>query len=84
VQNGIAPSRIVRVRLAPGPRITGLEVLDRNPAVADEPTMGVVAGDNFVYVANSQWEKYDEAGARRLDRELTAPTLLSVPFGRAK
>jgi len=84
VQNGIAPARIVRVRLGPGSRIAGLEVLDRNTAVADEPTMGVVAGGNFVYVANSQWEKYDEAGARRLDRELTAPTLLSVPLGRAK
>ena len=84
VQNGITPPRIVRVKLAAGPRIAGLEVLDRNTEVADEPTMGVVAGDAFVYVANSLWEKYDEGGVRRYEVPLTAPTLLSVPLGRAK
>jgi sugar lactone lactonase YvrE len=84
VQNGIAPPRIVRVKLAAGPRITGLEVLDRNTAIADEPTMGVVSADAFVYVANSLWEKYGDEGVRRYEVPLTAPTLLSVPLGRTK
>ncbi len=81
VQNGIAPARIVRLVLGGAPtRITALEVLDRNLTIADEPTMLVVDGARVIYVANSQWEKYDDAGVRKRGIVLTAPVLLSVPF----
>ena len=39
-----------------------------------------IAGGEFVYVANSQWEKYTESGARIPARRLTAPVLLGVPL----
>ena len=81
VQNGVAPARIMRFVLdRTGTRIERAELLDRTTLIADEPTIGTIAGGEFVYVANSQWEKYTERGARISARRLTAPVLLGVPL----
>jgi len=81
VQNGVTPARITRFVLdASGMRIVRADVLDRNSTVADEPTIGTIAGGEFVYVANSQWEKHDDVGRRVLARALTRPVLLAVPL----
>jgi sugar lactone lactonase YvrE len=83
VQNGVTPARIMRFTLDPSrTRIARADVLDRNSAVADEPTIGAVVGGEFVYVANGQFEKYDEAGRRVPGKALTSPVLLSVPLPR--
>jgi len=37
-------------------------------------------GTPFVYVANSQWEKYTDDGKRKPEVKLTAPVLLSLPL----
>lgn len=85
VQNGVAPARIVRFALdARGERITSARVLDQNTTIADEPTIGTVVGDEFVYVANSQWEKYTPQGARRPGASLKRPVLLAVPIGAGR
>lgn len=81
VQNGVAPARIVRFYLARnGAAIERAEVIDRNAPFADEPTIGTIVGDRFVYVANSQWEKHDVGGGRRAGMTLTPPLLLAVPL----
>ena len=81
VQNGVSPARIMRFVLdSSGRRIVRADLLDRNSAIADEPTIGTIAGREFVYVANSQWEKFDADGARRRNVHLTAPILLAVPL----
>lgn len=83
VQNGVAPARVMRFVLdASGTSIARADVLDRNWTVADEPTIGAVVGGEFVYVANSQWDKHDADGQRILSRPLTAPILLAVPLPR--
>jgi len=83
VQNGVSPARVMRFVLAPDELgFVRAEVLDRNPAVADEPTIGTVVGREFVYVGNSQWTKYDAHGARVGGTRLTAPVLLAVPLPR--
>jgi sugar lactone lactonase YvrE len=83
VQNGVSPARVMRFTLsADGKRFTRAEVLDRHPAVADEPTIGAIAGSAFVYVANSQWEKHDASGAPAAGAPLRKPVLLSVPLPR--
>jgi sugar lactone lactonase YvrE len=83
VQNGVSPARIMRFQLdASGTRIQRAEVLDRNSSVADEPTIGAVVGREFVYVANSQWDKHDDKGRRIPLRPLTAPVFLAVPLPR--
>jgi sugar lactone lactonase YvrE len=81
VQNGISPARIVRFAVdSARTRVISAEVLDQNVAIADEPTIGTIAGGDFVYVANSQWEKHDDAGVRKAGTKLTAPVLLGVPL----
>ncbi len=79
IQNGVAPARVMRFTLdAAGTRFTRAEVLDRNSAIADEPTIGTMVGDEFVYVANSQWEKHDAAGKPRPAAKRRQPVLLGV------
>ena len=81
VQNGASPARIVRFFLdSSGTRIAAAEVIDENTALADEPTIATVLGDELIYVANSQWEKYDARGARIVAKPLTPPILLSLPL----
>jgi hypothetical protein len=63
-------------------RIVRADVLDRNLPVADEPTIGTMVGDDFIYVANSQWEKYDATGALLKGAVLRRPVLLSVSVKR--
>lgn len=79
VQNGVMPARVVRFCLDPSGRsVRRLEVLDRNPAVADEPTLGAIEGDSFVYIATSEWEKYDDAGKRIAGTKLRSAVAVSV------
>jgi hypothetical protein len=81
VQNGVKPARVMRFLLdARGARIARADLLDRNSAVADEPTNGTVIGREFVYVANSLWQQYDEEGVRKPGSHLARPVLLSVPL----
>jgi hypothetical protein len=81
VQNGVAPARVVRFALSSaGDSIVSARVLDQQPALAPEPTIGTVVGDRFVYVANSQWEKHDDAGRPRAGARLTPTVLLAVPL----
>jgi sugar lactone lactonase YvrE len=81
VQNGVQPARIVRFALnAAGDSIVAARVLDRQPALAPEPTIGTLMGDRFVYVANSQWEAYDDEGRRRPAVPLTGARLVAVPL----
>ncbi len=81
VQNGLAPPRVVRLTLDPGRnRILGVEVLERHPVLADEPTIGIVANGAFYFVGNSQWEKYDEAGRLKEGARLAGPRILTLPL----
>jgi hypothetical protein len=83
VQNGVNPPRVVRFVLdSAWMGIVRTELLDQNLPMADEPTMGVVLGDDFVYVANSQWGKYGDDGQLLPNARLRRPVLLSVPLPR--
>ncbi len=62
IQNGTTPQRIVRIMLSEdGAAATALNVLARNLPEWNEPTHGVVVGDEFYYIATSNWPSYDEA-----------------------
>jgi sugar lactone lactonase YvrE len=83
VQNGATPARIVRFALnAAGDSIVAAQTIDENPALAPEPTIGTMMGDRFVYVANSQWDEYDDAGNLEPGARLTRPRLIAVPLTR--
>ena len=77
VQNGIRPHRIVSFDLdAKGLAIRRARVLVANLAEFDEPTLGVVHGENFFFVANSHWNRFDRDQA--LPDGLTGPIVLKV------
>lgn len=83
VQNGVVPPRVMRFELdSAWTRIVRADVLDRNLPIADEPTIGTMVGNDFVYVANSQWEKYSETGELLKGAVLRKPVLLSVSTKR--
>ena len=60
IQNGTNPLRVSRYILnADQNQITQFEIIDRKHPAFNEPTLGVVAGKTFYYIANSQWSGYD-------------------------
>ena len=85
VQNGVVPARVVRMCLDDAhARVQRIQVLDRNPDLADEPTLAAVVGDSLFYVATSQWEKFDDAGRRRAGTVLEPATVVGVAIPAAK
>lgn len=63
VQNGISPSRVLRLDLDDsGTRVASLAPLVVAHPRFDIPTFGTVAGDDIVFLASSHWDKVDEKG----------------------
>jgi hypothetical protein len=79
VQNGVWPHRVVRLDLDPSrARIAAVTVLARAHPDFDEPTLGVMVGPDFHFVANSQWEAVGEQG--QVDEARLRPAVvLRVP-----
>lgn len=81
IQNGLRPARVVRLWLDADPlRLRAVEPLDRHLPLADQPTVGAVVGDDLLYVANSQWEQYDDEGRLREGARLSPPVILRLPL----
>jgi sugar lactone lactonase YvrE len=56
IQNGFRPYRVVRFVLnKEQSAVTKSETLEANHADFNEPTLGVKVGNDFYYIANSQW-----------------------------
>ena len=63
IQNGTRPTRIIRIRLAPGGlAIADITVLERNNPEWGEPTLGTIAGDRLLYIGDGQWDRYGPGG----------------------
>ena len=79
VQNGIRPNRVVRMKLSDDySKVEKLEVLEANNPVFDEPTLGVVVGDRFYFIANSQWGAIDAKGQLAPAEKLRDPIILRL------
>ena len=80
VQNGLPGlSRVVRLRLAPdGVNVRALDVLDANLPDHDMPTTGVVVGDGFYYIANSQLQRFTAPGVPAALDTLQKPVIRRV------
>jgi hypothetical protein len=69
IQNGTNPRRILWLSLSPdGARISGVRVLESNHPDWGEP-------NDFLYVADAQWERYGEGGAVQGDGPVRATTI---------
>ncbi len=61
IQNGVVPLRSTRYYLnSKQDAITSYKIIDRAHVAFNEPTLGVIVGKNFYYIANSQWGGYDQ------------------------
>ena len=80
VQNGLPGlSRVVRLRLTPdGLNVRALEVLDANLPDHDIPTTGVVVGDGYYYIANSQLRRFTAPGVAGPPESLQKPVIRRV------
>jgi tetratricopeptide (TPR) repeat protein len=77
IQNGIRPHRVVAFQLSDnGLAVEGVRPLVANHELFDEPTLGVVRGDELFFVANSHWNRFDANNA--LPEDLAGPVILKV------
>lgn len=77
IQNGIQPHRVVALTLfADGAAVAASRILASNLPEFDEPTLGVVHGDDFYFVANSHWNRFDRDNG--LPEGLSGPVILKV------
>lgn len=77
IQNGVRPNRVAALQLSEnGLAITSGRVLAANLEQFDEPTLGVIWGDEFYFVANSHWNRFD--GENNLPDGLAGPIILKV------
>lgn len=80
IQNGVRPHRVARLHLDPSlERIEVVTTLEKGNPYFDEPTLGVRAGADFFYVANSQYRFVSDDGTLDLDR-LRPPVILRLPL----
>ena len=80
-QNGINPHRVVRIDLDAQGKVARLAVLEQSHPRYDEPTLGTVVGDNFFYVANSQWGRFEDGKLPPVE-QLKGPVILKLPLAK--
>jgi hypothetical protein len=82
IQNAVQPHRVARLKLdSSGLRVVKLEILERSSPYFDEPTLGVVAGDALLFVANSHWGKFRD-GNYAGPNDAPGPIVLRLPLQR--
>ena len=85
VQNGIRPHRVVRLRLSDrGRRVRSARVLAAALKDFDEPTLGVVTGQDFFFIADSQWGRFDANHQLPPRDQLRRPLILRIELDQAE
>jgi len=78
-QNQLVPMRVTQYFLNKElNKITGYRYLEKGNPLLNEPTLGVVVDHWFYYVANSQWNGYDEYNHPRPVSDLQDIHILKV------
>ncbi|HEX4479252.1 MAG TPA: hypothetical protein VH082_00475 [Rudaea sp.] len=78
VQNGTKTPRILAITLGKGDAITDVRRWREMPG--EEPSLGVLTDDTFWFVANGQWNSYDDDLAPKPDAKREAPRLRGLPL----
>ncbi len=82
IQNGVQPQRILRLRPdLRSRRIVASKILAMHLPPWSEPTLGTVVGDDFIYVGNSQWDRFDADGRLPSVEELAPPSIQRLQLG---
>jgi len=78
IQNGTRPARIVALKMSPdGLRVIALRVIERAHRAWTEPTGGALVGDDLIYVATGQWDRFGDGGVPSADNP-PAPTEIRI------
>ncbi|TAI48087.1 hypothetical protein [Flagellimonas allohymeniacidonis] len=78
IHNGLRPFRIVKYQLnPPEDEIDSFEFIEKALPEMNEPTLGVMVGDDLYYVTNSPWGAYDEEKKLK-ESEITNPIIRKV------
>lgn len=78
-QNGISPQRVIRIYLNnQRDKVVKWETLEANNPLFDEITLGVIDGDNFYFIANSQWNSFNKDGSIFPMDKLKKPVVLRI------
>jgi hypothetical protein len=81
IQNGTSPRRVIHIRLDEAETaIEDIEVLERANPAWGEPTLGALVGNDFVYVADGQWEVWGEGGKARDGQTPRETRLRALPL----
>jgi sugar lactone lactonase YvrE len=82
VQNGMNPSRVMRLILTPdGRSVASVHPIEANKPELALPTLGTLAGDKFYFIANSQKGNYDRFGLLRDASKLEGTRIYEVDPG---
>jgi sugar lactone lactonase YvrE len=77
IQNGVRPHRVVALKLDErGIAVAASRILASNLEQFDEPTLGVIHGNDFYFTANSHWNRFDREN--KLPPGLSGPMVLKL------
>jgi WD40 repeat protein len=78
IQNGVNPNRVIRLKLDKSySMILSFETLEANHESFNEPTLGLIIGTEFYFIANSQWNLINEKGEFKAQK-LQKPQILKL------
>lgn len=81
IQNGSTPQRIVYIGLDDDKTaITSFITMHRNLEGWNEPTHGAVVGDEFHYIAASNWPSYGDDGTVKEEPPLQPVRIMTLPL----
>ena len=78
IQNGLIPNRVIGLTLDASGGVAKATVLAQNTESIREPTHGLLAGDELLFIANSGWDGFDDKGAVKNEHNLVPPVVLSL------
>lgn len=80
IQNGTSPQRVIEIQLNNDDNtVRQVTTLAQSLPIFDEPTLGMSTADGIVFVASSQWPKFDKGGVLREGAALTDTVILQLP-----
>ncbi|MCB1049725.1 MAG: hypothetical protein KDC71_03930 [Acidobacteria bacterium] len=79
IQNGVRPHRVLALDWD-GHNVTAWRTLAANLPGFDEPTLGVVVGEQFYFIGNSQWGLLDDQWQLIPEKVQVGPKIYSVKF----
>jgi WD40 repeat protein len=78
-QNGVNPQRVIKLQLSKDlSKIEKFEILEANNPLFDEITLGTIIGNQFYFIANSQWNALGDGGKLAAPEKLKELNVLKL------